>query len=79
MAITMWIHYADHALAPICRSRRGSNMPIADRIEHVADWEINRRHGVDFPLLLPTAAIPSEEAAISVTAAVMLRARFAQD
>jgi len=30
MAITKWIHYADHALAPICRSRDGSNMPIAD-------------------------------------------------
>jgi transposase-like protein len=30
MAITMWLHYADHALAPRCRSRRGSYMPIAD-------------------------------------------------
>jgi hypothetical protein len=30
MAITKWLHYADHALAPICRSRPGSNMPIAD-------------------------------------------------
>jgi len=29
MAITMWLHYADQALAPICRSRPGSYMPIA--------------------------------------------------
>jgi len=37
MAITMWIHYADHALAPMCRSRRGSNMPIADILALVED------------------------------------------
>jgi len=29
MAITKWLQYADHALAPICRSPNGSNMPIA--------------------------------------------------
>ena len=30
MAITPWLHHADHPLAPICRSRRGSNMAIGD-------------------------------------------------
>lgn len=33
MAITTWLQYADHALAPICRSQRGSNMPIGDSDE----------------------------------------------
>ena len=31
MAITPWLHYADHPLAPICRSRRGSNMAVGDK------------------------------------------------
>ena len=31
MAITPWLHYADHPLAPTCRSRPGSNMPVGDR------------------------------------------------
>ena len=48
-------------------------------IEHVVDWEINRRRGVDFPLLPPDAAIPPEERTISLDAAVMLRDRFAQE
>jgi len=30
MAITPWLHYADHPLAPICRSRPGLNMPVGD-------------------------------------------------
>ncbi len=30
MAIPPWLHYADPSLAPICRSRRGSNMPVGD-------------------------------------------------
>jgi hypothetical protein len=25
-----WPQYADHALAPKCRSRTGSNMPVGD-------------------------------------------------
>jgi hypothetical protein len=31
MPITPWLHYADHPLASICRSRPGSNMPVGDR------------------------------------------------
>jgi hypothetical protein len=30
MAITPWLHYADPTLAPLCRSLRGSNVPISD-------------------------------------------------
>ena len=48
-------------------------------IEHLVDWELNRRRGLDFPLQPPDAAIPREEDAISLDAAVMLRALFAQD
>jgi hypothetical protein len=48
-------------------------------IEHAADWEVNRRRGLDFPLQPPDAAIPLEEDAISLDAALMLRQRFAQD
>jgi hypothetical protein len=48
-------------------------------LEGAADWEQNRRRGLDFPLLPPEAAIPPEEDAISITTAAMLRAMFAQD
>jgi hypothetical protein len=48
-------------------------------IEGACDWELNRRRGFDFPLLPPEAAIPPEEDAVSVVAATMLRAMFAQD
>jgi hypothetical protein len=30
MPITPWLHYADPPLAPICRSRAGSDMPVGD-------------------------------------------------
>jgi hypothetical protein len=30
MAITPWLQYADHPLAPTCRSPPGSNMPVGD-------------------------------------------------
>ena len=29
-AITIWLHYPDHQLAPYSRSRSGSNVAIAD-------------------------------------------------
>ena len=48
-------------------------------IERLADWELNRRRGVDFPLHPHDAAIDPPENAISLDAAVMLRALFAQD
>ena len=47
-------------------------------IEHLADWELNRRSGVDFPLQPPDAAIPPEEGAESVVAATMMRDGFAE-
>jgi len=31
MPIPLWPQYADHPLAPKCRSRPGSNMPVGDR------------------------------------------------
>ena len=30
MPITDWLHYADHDLAPICRSSSGSYRPVTD-------------------------------------------------
>lgn len=48
-------------------------------VEHVCDWELNRRGGLDFPLQPPEAAIPPEEDAVSIDAAVIIRAQFAQD
>jgi hypothetical protein len=48
-------------------------------IEHAADRELNRRRGFDFPLRPPEAAIPPEEDAVSFDAAVIIRARFAQE
>jgi hypothetical protein len=47
-------------------------------IEHLADWELNRRSGLDFPLRPPDAAIPPEEDAESIVAATMLRDGFAE-
>jgi hypothetical protein len=32
MPIPLWPQYADHPLAPKCRSRPGSNMPIGDTL-----------------------------------------------
>ena len=32
MAITPWLHYADHPVAPTCRSPTGSNMPVGDTV-----------------------------------------------
>jgi hypothetical protein len=43
------------------------------------DWELNRRAGLEYKLLPPEAAIPSEEDAVSIAAAMALRATFAQD
>lgn len=48
-------------------------------IEHAADWERHRRAGADFPLQPPEAAIPPEEGAVSIDAAAIIRAQFAQD
>ena len=48
-------------------------------LEHLADWEINRRVGIDFPLQPPDAAIPPEEDAATLEEAMRLRALYAQD
>lgn len=47
-------------------------------IEHLADWELNRRSGLQFPLQPPAAAIPPEEGAESIVAATMMRDGFAE-
>ena len=47
-------------------------------VEHVADWELHRRAGLDFPLQLPDAAIPPEATVDSVVAATMIRDGFAE-
>ena len=48
-------------------------------IESACDWELTRRRGFDFNLQLPEAAIPPEEDAVSIDAAITMRARFEED
>jgi hypothetical protein len=46
-------------------------------VEHLADWEINRRAGLHIPLKPPDTAIPRAENVDSIVAATMLRDGFA--
>ena len=48
-------------------------------IEGAAEWELNRRSGLDYTLLPREAAIPSGEDSVSIDAAVIIKAQFAQD
>ena len=48
-------------------------------IEHVCDWELNRRQGLDFPLQPPEAAIEPSEDAVSIVVLTVLRATFGRD
>jgi hypothetical protein len=48
-------------------------------IEHLADWELNRREGLHFSLQPPEAAIPPEHEVDSLAAALMLRQQFVED
>ena len=48
-------------------------------IEHICDWEQNRRAGLDFPLRPPEDAIEPSEDAASIGAALLLRASLAAD
>ena len=47
-------------------------------IAAACDWELHRRQGFDYPLRPPEAAIPPEEEAVRIDAAISLRAMFAQ-
>jgi hypothetical protein len=48
-------------------------------IDGTGDWELNRRRDFDYPLLPSEAAIDPSENAVSIDAAMLLRATFAQD
>lgn len=49
-------------------------------IEGACGWELNRRAGHEYELLLPLeAAIDPSEDAVSIDAAIALRDQFAQD
>ena len=48
-------------------------------IEHVCDWEQNRRQGRDFPLQPPEAAIEPSEDAVNIVVLTVLRATFGRD
>ena len=48
-------------------------------IEGTADWELNRRWGLDYTLPPPEAAMTPEDASVSIDAAVIIKAQFAQD
>jgi hypothetical protein len=80
-------HVAD-ALAELAESELRAMVVAANELvlmaagllswmEHLADWELNRRSGTDLPLQPPGAAIPPEENADSIVAATMIRDGFA--
>jgi hypothetical protein len=48
-------------------------------IEGACDWELNRRVGHEYELLPPEAAIDPSEDAVSIDAAIAMRATFAKD
>jgi hypothetical protein len=48
-------------------------------IDGTCEWELNRVPGVDYPLPPPDAAIPPEEDAVGIDAAMAMRATFARD
>jgi len=48
-------------------------------IDATCDWELNRRQGFEYSVLPPEAAIPAQEDAASVSAAMAMRATFAQN
>ena len=48
-------------------------------IEHVCDWELNRRDGLDFPLRPPEDAIGPGEIPTSIVALTVIRGVFARD
>jgi hypothetical protein len=48
-------------------------------IEHVCDWELNRREGLDFPLRPPEDAIVPREIPTSIVALTVIRGVFARD
>jgi len=48
-------------------------------LEQACDWERNRRAGYDYEMQPPEAAIPPEEDAVGIDAAVTLRDAFTKD
>ena len=46
-------------------------------IDTACEWELNRRDGLYYGLQPPEATIPSEQDAVSVDAAIAMRATFA--
>jgi hypothetical protein len=48
-------------------------------VEHLADWEINRRAGMTEPLKAPETAIAPDEGENSIAAAILMRDQFAED
>lgn len=47
-------------------------------VEHLTDWELNRRAGLEAPMQPPGASIEPEEHVESIVAATMLRDGFAE-
>jgi len=48
-------------------------------IDSTCEWEVNRRRGFDYPLLPPESAIDPSEDAVSIWAAIAIRATFVED
>lgn len=48
-------------------------------IDGTCAWELNRRSGRDYRLQLPEAAIPPEQDAVSVGAAMWMRSKFEKE
>lgn len=48
-------------------------------IDAACEWEVNRRAGLDHPLLPPDIAIDPSEDEVSIDAAMAMRATFVQN
>jgi hypothetical protein len=68
-----------HALIDASRGAPPVAYGLLAWIDGTCEWELNRRAGHEYELLPPEAAIDPSEDAVSVDAAIAMRATFAQD
>ena len=68
-----------HALIAASNTAQALAYGLLVWIEGACDWELNRRAGHDHESLPPEAAIDPGEDAMSIDAAIAMRATFAQD
>ena len=78
-------HFSNGELAALIATGRvfpthdPARLALLAWIDHIADWEVHRRDGLDFPLPLPAAAIPPGDEGAAGIIATRLRWLFAED